>query len=70
MVRLRIGRFASELYYTRTRVVLPKEERRRKMTLFLGHSGYVTGLLEYMMTDIILLRTFAIAGCGMIASYQ
>eukprot|EP00929_Paragymnodinium_shiwhaense_P001282 TRINITY_DN101506_c0_g1_i1.p1 TRINITY_DN101506_c0_g1~~TRINITY_DN101506_c0_g1_i1.p1 ORF type:complete len:332 (-),score=32.10 TRINITY_DN101506_c0_g1_i1:96-1091(-) len=70
MVRLRVGRFAWELYYTRTSAVIPKEEQRRKMSLYLGNLGYMTGLGEYLMEDMILLRSFAIAGCGMIAGFQ
>mmetsp|Transcript_64039 Transcript_64039/g.152721 ORF Transcript_64039/g.152721 Transcript_64039/m.152721 type:complete len:316 (+) Transcript_64039:93-1040(+) len=70
MVRLRIGRFASELYYTRMKAARRPEEFKRIGTFVLGHAGYITGLFEYMMTDIILLRKFAIAGCSMIVSYQ
>lgn len=70
MVRLRVGRFAWELYYTHTRAVLPREELRRRLALVLGHGGYITGLIEYAMTDIFWLRSFAVAGCAMIAGFQ
>mmetsp|Transcript_8394 Transcript_8394/g.21457 ORF Transcript_8394/g.21457 Transcript_8394/m.21457 type:complete len:317 (+) Transcript_8394:141-1091(+) len=70
MVRLRVGRFAWELYYTRTKAVLPRQEIKRRLALGLGHLGYITGLLEYIMTDMILLRSFAISGCTMIVGFQ
>ena len=64
MVRFRIGRFAGELNYARTRGVLKGEERRRMMTNILGHAGYITGALEYLMTDMISLRMCAITGAS------
>lgn len=70
MVRLRQGRFAWELYYTRTKAVLPREEVRRRVALIAGHLGYVTGLLEYVMVDMLWLRTFALSGCVLIVGYQ
>jgi len=70
MVRLRLGRFAYELYYTRTRAVLPREEVRRRIALVAGHLGYITGLFEYVMTDMVLLRFFALSGCVLIVGYQ
>jgi len=70
MVRLRLGRFAWELYYTRTRAVLPREEVRRRAALVCGHLGYVTGGLEYVMTDMLWLRVFALSGCVLIVGYQ
>lgn len=70
MVRLRLGRFAWELYYTRTRAVLPREEVRRRAALVCGHLGYVTGLFEYIMTDMLWLRAFALSGCVLVVGYQ
>mmetsp|Transcript_6006 Transcript_6006/g.13932 ORF Transcript_6006/g.13932 Transcript_6006/m.13932 type:complete len:414 (-) Transcript_6006:24-1265(-) len=70
MVRLRLGRFAWELYYTRTRAQLPREEFRRRVALIFGHLGYITGLGEYAMTDMLALRFFAMSGCLMIVGYQ
>jgi len=32
-----------ELYYTKTRAVLPRQELKRRGALVLGHAGYVTG---------------------------
>lgn len=69
-MRLRLGRFAWELYYTRSKAVLPKQEVRRRIALVCGHLGYVTGVLEYVMTDIIKLRCIAISGCMLIVGYQ
>lgn len=69
-MRLRMGRFARELYYTRGRAVLPREEVRRRVALACGHLGYVTGLFEYIMTDMLLLRAFAVTGCVLIVGYQ
>jgi len=69
-MRLRLGRFAWELYYAKTRAVLPKEEVRRRVALVCGHLGYVTGIFEYIMTDMFWLRVFSIAGCGLICGYQ
>lgn len=48
-------------------------KRQRLMSrigLVLGHGGYILGLLEYGVTDIIWLRIFAIGGCGMVVGYQ
>jgi len=70
MVRLRLGRFAWELYYTRTRAVLPRAEVRRRVALVAGHLGYITGLFEYVMTDMLWLRAFALSGCVLIVGYQ
>lgn len=70
MVRLRIGRFAWELYYTRTKSVVPGQQLRRRVSDFLGHFGYLTALGEYVMTDMVWLRVFASGGCGMICCYQ
>jgi len=41
-----------------------------RISLVLGHGGYVLGLLEYGVTDIVWLRIFAIGGCGMVVGYQ
>lgn len=35
-----------------------------------GHAGYITGLFEYVMTDMLWLRVFAFAGCALIVGYQ
>lgn len=40
------------------------------MALLCGHLGYVTGMLEYVMTDMVLLRSFAMTGCMLIVGYQ
>lgn len=69
-MRLRLGRFAWELYYTRSRAVLPRQEVQRRIGLICGHGGYLSGLLEYAMTDIIALRLFAIAGGVLVLGYQ
>jgi len=69
-MRLRLGRFARELYYARTRAVLPREEVKRRLALVCGHLGYVTGIFEYIMTDMFYLRIFSICGCGLIVGYQ
>eukprot|EP00927_Polykrikos_kofoidii_P079327 TRINITY_DN76109_c0_g1_i1.p1 TRINITY_DN76109_c0_g1~~TRINITY_DN76109_c0_g1_i1.p1 ORF type:complete len:334 (-),score=44.18 TRINITY_DN76109_c0_g1_i1:498-1499(-) len=70
MVRLRVGRFAWELYYTRTAAVLPRQEMKRRAGILLGHLGYITGMAEYVMTDMVMLRSFAVCGCSMIAGFQ
>jgi len=43
---------------------------RRRIALVAGHLGYITGLFEYIMTDILLLRAFALSGCVLIVGYQ
>ncbi|CAK0807938.1 unnamed protein product [Prorocentrum cordatum] len=70
MVRIFRGRHPWELYYTRTPVVLRKEEMRRRLSLVAAHLGYLTGVGEYLMTDMLLLRIFALTGCGLIVAYQ
>lgn len=71
MVRLRLGRFAWELYYTRTKAAAPpREEVRRRMAVLCGHLGYITGLFEYVSTDMLWLRSFALSGCVLIVGYQ
>lgn len=67
---MRLGRFAWELYYTRTKAVLPREEVRRRAALVFGHLGYITGVFEYVMTDMFWLRFFALSGCTMIVGFQ
>eukprot|EP00435_Cladocopium_sp_Y103_P004041 s837_g1.t1 len=46
------------------------EESKRRLGLLCGHAGYVTGLFEYVMTDILHLRIFALTGCALIVSFQ
>jgi len=70
MVRFRVGRFASELYYTGTKAVLPEAERRRRAGFILGHSAYITALGEYICTEMIPLRSFAAVGAAMLVGYQ
>lgn len=70
MVRFRLGRFAWELYYTQTRAMLPRAEVRRRVALIAGHLGYITGGMEYVMTDMLWLRSFALSGCVLIVGYQ
>lgn len=70
MVRLRLARFALDLSYTQTKALFRREEFRRKAGLALGHTGYIVGLFEYIMTDMMALRGFAVAGCTMIVGFQ
>jgi len=69
MVRLRIGRFAGELYYT-GKAVLTWEERKRRVSQLCGHLGYFASVAEYLMTDLVLLRSLALGGAGLIVGYQ
>jgi len=70
MVRLRLGRFAWELYYTQTRAVVPRDEMRRRVGGILGHLGYATGMMEYLMTDMFWMRIWACIGCFGIVGFQ
>jgi hypothetical protein len=58
------------LYYTQTKAVLPREEIRRRAGFFFGHLGYITGMGEYVMTDMLWMRIWASFGCTCIVGYQ
>jgi len=45
-------------------------EQASRIGTYLGNAGYFIGLLEYSVTDIVLLRIFAIVGCGMVVAFQ
>lgn len=56
--------------HMRENFVMARFETMGKVSNSLGHAGYVMGLLEYGVTDIILFRIFAI-GCGFfVAAFQ
>eukprot|EP00434_Breviolum_minutum_P038178 symbB.v1.2.033857.t1/scaffold4266.1/size42177/1 len=46
------------------------QESKRRLGLICGHAGYVTGLFEYIMTDMLHLRLFAVTGCALIVGFQ
>jgi len=54
----------------RQKFVMQHHQLSRKIGLRLGHAGYGIGLFEYMVTDIVLLRAFAMMGAGSIVSWQ
>lgn len=58
------------LLHARQRWVMANHAQLHRVALFVGHGGYILGLLEYGMTDIFWLRIFAIAGCVGVMGYQ
>lgn len=50
--------------------VMGRQKFMRNFSLALGHSGYLVGLLEYGVTDIVLLRLFAMTGASFIVFSQ
>lgn len=42
----------------------------RRFGVLFGNTGYLIGLFEYIMTDMLSLRCFALAGCSMIVTFQ
>ncbi|CAL1156091.1 unnamed protein product [Cladocopium goreaui] len=65
--RLRFSHLLRQYFPRRLRW---SEESKRRLGLLCGHAGYVTGLFEYVMTDILHLRIFALTGCALIVSFQ
>lgn len=49
---------------------MSNRKRASILGVVIGNGGFMFGALEYGMTDIILLRCFAIMGCGSIILYQ
>ncbi|CAJ1354050.1 unnamed protein product [Effrenium voratum] len=45
-------------------------EYKRRLALLCGQAGYLTGLFEYVMTDMLWLRFFACGGCALIVGFQ
>eukprot|EP00439_Symbiodinium_sp_Y106_P032725 s3248_g3.t3 len=66
--RMSLKRFRS-LYFVRPREWQGPQIRHR-FGMMCGHAGYITGLFEYVMTDMLWLRIFAFAGCALIVGYQ
>lgn len=58
------------LEHMRQRWVLANHATLHRVGLIVGHGGYILGLLEYGVTDIVWLRLFAIGCCGMVLGYQ
>jgi len=54
----------------RENLVMRNHEKASQIGLLFGHAGYFMGLLEYGVTDIILLRVFAIGCCGLVVGFQ
>jgi len=65
-----MGSFLSDVWHARQNMVMKRQHLMSRISLVLGHGGYVLGLLEYGVTDIVWLRLFAIGGCGMVVGYQ
>lgn len=59
-----------ELPNLRQQVVMRRQQFWRRVSLGLGHTGYIVGLLEYGVTDIILLRLYAMTGASLIVLSQ
>lgn len=54
----------------RENFVMRDHERLHRLSLVLGHGGYLLGLCEYGVTEVVLLRLFAMGGCGAVVGYQ
>lgn len=62
--------FLSDIWHMRQHMVMKRQHLMSRISLVLGHGGYILGLMEYGVTDIVWLRLFAIGGCGMVVGYQ
>ncbi|CAK9100594.1 unnamed protein product [Durusdinium trenchii] len=65
--RISFSHLRSQYFFRRSKW---SEESKRRLGLLCGHAGYVTGLFEYVMTDMLKLRLFALTGCALIVSFQ
>eukprot|EP00930_Biecheleria_cincta_P049301 TRINITY_DN34527_c0_g1_i1.p1 TRINITY_DN34527_c0_g1~~TRINITY_DN34527_c0_g1_i1.p1 ORF type:complete len:431 (-),score=100.07 TRINITY_DN34527_c0_g1_i1:56-1348(-) len=47
-----------------------RREVLRRFGVLFGNTGYLIGLFEYIMTDMLSLRCFALGGCSLIVAFQ
>mmetsp|Transcript_112995 Transcript_112995/g.319635 ORF Transcript_112995/g.319635 Transcript_112995/m.319635 type:complete len:376 (-) Transcript_112995:186-1313(-) len=64
------GTYFQDLSTVRQRLVLKNQILCRRIGLALGNAGYLVGLLEYGVTDMVLLRMFAMTGAAFIVGWQ